>query len=245
MDHAIYTAMGAAYAALNRQSIVSENIANTSTPGFRAQLAANRAVPVNGPTLTTRVLVAGSTPGNDFTQGPIEATGRTLDVALPSEGWLSVELPDGSEGYTKNGNIEMDSEGQLLVRGWPLLGDGGPVTVPTQARLTIAPDGTISALGAGENPSAVAEVGRIRVVRASPEDLTHGDDGLFHVQDGRSVKTDQRLKLMPGMLEGSNVNPINAMVDMISTARGFDMNMKVISSVDDNERNANQLLAAS
>lgn len=245
MDHAIYTAMGAATAALDRQAVVSDNLANASTPGFRAQISAYRAVPVDGPSMATRTLVTESTPGSDYSSGTVEKTGRTLDVALPKEGWLAVQMPDGTEGYTKNGNIQMTADGQLQVRGLPLMGDSGPLTVPTQAKLTIAPDGTISALGAGEEPSAVAQTGRIKIVNAKPGELLHGDDGVFHTSDASSLAADASLQLMPGMLEGSNVSPVNSMVNMITTARSFEMNMKVITTVDDNERNANQLLSAS
>lgn len=248
MDHAIYTAMGAANAALNRQAVTSNNLANASTNGFRAQIAAYRAIPVNGPSTKTRTLVTESTPWSDDSMGAINPTGRNLDVALPQNGWLAVELPDGSEGYTKDGNIEVDSEGQLRVRGMPLMGDGGPVTVPTQSEITLAPDGTITALGAGDEPTAVAQVGRLKLVRADQGILQNGDDGVFHVADtatnGAVLPADQDLELMPGMLESSNVSPVKSMVDMIATARGFDMDMKVISTVDDNEKNANQLLSA-
>lgn len=249
MDHAIYTAMGAANAALNRQAVTANNLANASTNGFRAQIAAYRAIPVQGPTIETRTMVADSTPWSDSTMGAINSTGRSMDVALPQNGWLAVELPDGREGYTKNGNIEVDAEGQLRVRGMPLLGDGGALTVPPQSQLTIAPDGTISALGAGDEPSAMAQIGRLKIVNAAPGALVNGDDGVFHVADpamaGAPLPADPELKVMPGMLEGSNVSPVKSMVDMIATARGFDMSMKVITTVDDNERNANQLLSAS
>ncbi|AGN85346.1 MULTISPECIES: flagellar basal body rod protein FlgF [Enterobacteriaceae] len=247
MDHAIYTAMGAANAALNRQAVTSNNLANASTTGFRAQIAAFRAIPVQGPSIETRTMVAESTPFSDNTMGAMQATGRSLDVAMPQNGWLAVQLPDGSEGYTKDGNIEVDAEGQLRVRGMPLLGDGGPVAVPPQAELTIAADGTITALGAGDEPSALAQVARLKMVNATPNTLKHGDDGLFHVADPAAAQVlpaDADLRLMPGMLEGSNVSPVKSMVDMIATARGFDMNMKVITTVDDNEQKANQLLSA-
>lgn len=247
MDRAIYTAMGAANAALNRQAVTANNLANTSTNGFRSQIAAYRAIPVRGPTVETRTMVAASTPWSDSTMGAINPTGRDLDVAMPQNGWLAVQLPDGSEGYTKDGNIEVDAEGMLRVRGMPLVGDGGPIAVPPQSQLTIAPDGTISALGAGDEPTAVAQVGRLKMVNADPAQLKNGDDGMFHVADPAApamLPADPNLKLMPGMLEGSNASPVKSMVEMIATARGFDMNMKVITTVDDNEKSANQLLSA-
>ncbi|WP_024527726.1 flagellar basal body rod protein FlgF [Serratia fonticola] len=246
MDNAIYTALGGANAALNRQAITSNNLANASTNGFRAQIAAYRAIPVIGPTVETRTLVAESTVGTDSAMGAIHSTGRNLDVALPQDGWLAVELPGGREGYTRNGNIAVDSEGQLRVRGLPLMGDGGPLTVPPQSTLTIASDGTITALGAGDQPSALAQVGRLKLVNAQARTLVHGDDGLFHLSDTDAppLPADPDLQVMSGMLEGSNVSAVKSMVDMIATARNFDMHMKVISSVDSNAKSANQLLSA-
>lgn len=244
MDRAIYTALGAANAALNRQAITANNLANASTNGFRAQLAAWRAVPVTGPSIATRTLVVESTPGNDTTMGAVHQTERDLDVAMPKNGWLALQLPDGGEGYTRDGNIEVDSEGMLRVRGLPLLGDGGPLTVPPQAKVTIGPDGTLTARGAGDEPKALAQVGRIRMVKAEAQSLRMGDDGLFRpaAEGAAPLPQDNDLRLMPGMLESSNVSPVNCMVDMIAAARLFDMHMKVISTVDDNEKSANQLL---
>jgi flagellar basal-body rod protein FlgF len=243
MDRAIYTAMSAANAALNRQSITSNNLANSTTTGFRAQLAAFRSVPVEGQTHATRALVAETTPFHDNTMGPINHTGRSLDVALPQDGWLAVSAPDGSEGYTRNGGIQVDSEGALSVNGFPVMGDGAPIVVPPQSSLTIAPDGTITALGAGDEPTAVVPVGRLKMVNASMQEMVHGDEGLFHPAEGAALPADQDMQLSPEALEGSNVSPVKAMAEMIANARGFEMNMKVVSTADENARQANQLLS--
>lgn len=251
MDRAIYTALGAANAALNRQAITANNLANASTNGFRAQLTAYRAVPVEGPSVPTRTLVVESTPGNDMTMGAVHQTDRDLDVALPDRGWLAVQLPDGSEAYTRNGNIQVTSEGALEVQGLPLLGDGGALSVPPQSRVTIGPDGTITTRGAGDQPTALAQTGRIKIVNASAAMLQQGDDGLFHVASGAQpgnagpLPADPDLRLMPGMLESSNVSPVKSMVDMIAAARSFDMHMKIVSSVDENDKSANQLFTLS
>ena len=101
MDHAIYTAMGAASQTLNQQAVTASNLANASTPGFRAQLNALRAVPVEGLSLPTRTLVAASTPGADMTPGQMDYTSRPLDVALQQDGWLAGQTADGGEGYTR------------------------------------------------------------------------------------------------------------------------------------------------
>ena len=243
MDRVIYTALSAANAALNRQAVTSNNMANSATAGFRAQLAAFRAVPVEGQTLKTRALVAESTPYNDDTMGPITHTGRSLDVALPQNGWLAVALPDGSEGYTRNGGIEIDRDGALQVGGKPLMGDGAPLVVPPHSQITIAEDGTVSALGAGDEPTAVVPVGRLKMVNAPMSTLIHGDDGLFRPAAGNALPQDDAMRLSPESLEGSNVSPVKAMTEMIATARSFEMNMKVIRTADENAQKANQLLS--
>lgn len=246
MDNAIYTALGGANAALNRQAIISNNLANVGTDGFRAQMSAYRAAPIEGPGMATRTLVAESTPGFDSQPGAVYSTGRSLDVALSTNGWLSVALPDGTEAYTRNGNIQVDNEGLLRVGGRPLLGESGPLNVPPQSALTIAPDGTITALGAGDKPNEISGVGRVKLVDASANMLVHGDDGLFHSRTDRlqPLPHSPNVRLIPEMLESSNVNPVKSMVDMIATGRGFDMHMKIISTVDNNEKRANQLLSA-
>ncbi|WP_343553696.1 flagellar basal body rod protein FlgF [Pantoea sp.] len=243
MDRAIYTALSGASASMNRQAVTANNLANSSTAGFRSQLAAFRSVPIQGETLQTRALVAESTPFHDNTMGPITHTGRSLDVALPQNGWLAVAMPDGSEGYTRNGTIEVDSEGALSVGGKPLMGDGAPLAVPPQSNVTIAADGTISALGAGDDPTAVVPVGRLKMVNADMADLLHGDDGLFRAAGGNALAQDYALRLSPEALEGSNVSPVKAMTEMIANSRGFEMNMKVIRSADENAQKANQLLS--
>ena len=167
MDHAIYTAMGAASQTLNQQAVTASNLANASTPGFRAQLNALRAVPVEGLSLPTRTLVTASTPGADMTPGKMDYTSRPLDVALQQDGWLAVQTDDGSEGYTRNGSIQVDPTGQLTIQGHPVVGEAGPIAVPEGAEITIAADGTISALNPGDPANTVAPVGRLKLVKAT------------------------------------------------------------------------------
>ncbi|MFP1907810.1 flagellar basal body rod protein FlgF [Lonsdalea quercina] len=251
MDHAIYTAMGAASQTMEQQSVIANNLANVSTPGFRAQLNAMRAVPVEGPTLPTRTLVVASTPGADMSQGPLNYTSRPLDVAVQDDGWLAVQLPNGEEAYTRNGAIQVDETGQLTIQGYPVVGDDGPLTVPVQSTVTIAADGTISALGDGDAPNTVGAAGALKLVKSEPNQLVRSDDGLFHIspqaqqQVGNALPADDTVKVMPGVLEGSNVNSTETLVDMINSARRFEMQMKVITNVDQNAESANKLLSVS
>ena len=251
MDHAIYTAMGAASQTMQQQAVTASNLANTSTPGFRAQLTAMRAVPVVGPSVETRTLVAATTPGADMTPGQLDYTARPLDVAIQQDGWLAVQSADGSEGYTRNGNIQVSSTGQLTIQGNPVIGETGPLSVPEGSQVTIASDGTISALTPGDPPNTVSPVGKLKVVKATATEVARGDDGLFHLTPsavatrGPTLQADPTLRLQSGVLEGSNVKPVAAMADMIASSRRFEMQMKVISSVDENMQKANQLLSMS
>lgn len=246
MDRAIYTAMGAASQTLELQSVTANNLANASTPGFRAQLSALRAVPVHGPSLPTRTAVTASTPGTDMRQGPLNYTGRPLDVAVQQDGFLVVALPDGREAYSRNGDIQVSPTGQLTVQGRALMGDGGAIEVPPQAEITLAADGTISALNPGDPPTTIAQVGRLKLVKAQAGEVIRGDDGLFHPAEGVApLANDPQVRVMPGVQEGSNVKPVETMVDMIANARRFEMQMKVIQSVNENEQRANALLSLS
>jgi len=243
--------MGAASQTLNQQSVTASNLANASTPGFRAQLNALRAVPVEGLSLPTRTLVTASTPGADMTQGQMDYTSRPLDVALQQDGWLAVQAPDGTEAYTRNGNIQVNPAGQLTIQGNPVMGDGGPIAVPEGAEITIAADGTVSALTPGDPPNTVSPVGRLKLVKAEGSEVVRGDDGMFRLSQaaqatrGATLQADPTIRVMSGVLEGSNVKPVAAMTDMIASARRFEMQMKVISSVDENDQRANSLLSMS
>lgn len=248
MDHAIYTAMGAASQTLDQQAVTASNLANASTPGFRAQLNALRAVPVSGWSLPTRTLVAASTPGADMSQGAMDYTERPLDVAVQQDGWLAVRTADGSEAYTRNGNMQISPTGTLTVQGNPVMGDGGPIVIPQGTEITIAADGSITGLNAGDSPNATVQLGKLKLIRATGQELQRSDDGMFRptaatqATRGAALQADATMQVMPGVLEGSNVKPVETMVDMIANARRFEMQMKVITNVDENEQKANQLL---
>ncbi|UIL51082.1 MULTISPECIES: flagellar basal body rod protein FlgF [Pantoea] len=248
MDHAIYTAMGAASQTLDQQAVTASNLANASTPGFRAQLNALRAVPVNGWSLPTRTLVTASTPGADMSQGTMDYTERPLDVAVQQDGWLAVRTADGSEAYTRNGNMQISPNGTLTIQGNPVMGDGGPIVIPQGSEITIAADGSITGLNAGDAPNATVQLGKLKLVRATGKEVQRSDDGMFRptaatqATRGAALQADPTMQVMPGVLEGSNVKPVETMVDMIANARRFEMQMKVITNVDENEQKANQLL---
>ena len=240
MDRMIYLSMSGAKATMQRQDTLANNLANVSTPGFRAELQAFRAVPVQGSGASTRVYALETTTGYDGSSGAITATGRNLDVAVTGSSWLSVQALDGTEAYTRGGSFDVSSEGTLVTRsGLPVLGDGGPIQIPPNAVVSIGGDGTVSAKGTDGKTTAV---GRLKVV--TPEaPLTRGVDGLFRAADG-DLPADANARVQDGALEGSNVSPVETMVAMISAARQFEAQMKMLSTAEGNEKAAAQLLSA-
>jgi flagellar basal-body rod protein FlgF len=242
MDHIIYTAMTGANAAANRQAVLSNNLANTSTNGFRAELATYRAVPLRGDGATTRVFALESTAGYLDKPGPAMRTDRSLDAMTTGNSWFSVQGIDGNEAYTRNGHFEIGTDGTLVTgNGLAVLSNGGaPITVPQGATLSIGKDGTISAK-VGTQPANT--IGRLKMVTANADDkIRRGDDGLFHPVSGDPLPNDETAQLQVGVLEGSNVNAIETMVGMIQTARQFEAQTKLLSSAEANDRSAAQLL---
>ena len=239
MDRLIYLAMSGAKATMQRQETLANNLANASTTGFRAELAAFRAVPVEGSGASTRVYSLESTIGYDATPGQVAATGRNLDVAMRGSAWLAVQGRDGTEAYTRGGSLDVDSEGMLVTTsGLQVLGDGGPIQIPPDSQVAIAADGTVSVVDTQNHSSTV---GRLKLV--TPEaPLVRGSDGLFRGSDG-DLAADTNARLQDGALEGSNVSTVETMVQMIAAARQFEAQMRSLSTAEGNDKSAQQLLS--
>lgn len=245
MDRLIYTTMTGAKHILEQQANTSHNLANAATTGFRAQLDSFRAVPVvgGGGELPTRAFVVDATVGTDFTLGPIQNTGRDLDVALQSKGWIAVQLEDGSEAYTRNGSLQISENGVLQTRnGINVQGDAGPISIPPNMSILVGKDGTVSGISTDGKPIATA-LGRIKLVNPPEENIVRGEDGLFRLRDGATADADAGVSMIGGALEGSNVNVVDSMVNMIGLARQFEMHMNMLKNAESNEAKAAQLLS--
>lgn len=244
MDRLIYTAMTGAKHVFMQQAGTANNLANASTIGFKAQEHRFRAVPVVSEAMPTRAFTVDTSVADVFDEGPLMFTGRNLDVAVKGRGWLAVQLPDGSEAYTRAGSLDVDVNGLLQTKsGHLVVGDGGPISVPPDNNIEISPDGTISVVptfGARNNTNAI---GRMKLVNPPEGDLVRGADGLFRLRDGQPAPQDETVKLSPGALEGSNVNVTDAMVNLISLARQFELQVKMLQTADQNAQRADQLLS--
>ncbi|HVY08462.1 MAG TPA: flagellar basal-body rod protein FlgF [Burkholderiales bacterium] len=245
MDRLIYTAMTGAKHLLEQQAVVAHNLANVNSTGFRAELSAFRAVPVVGDGANTRAFVVDSTVGADLTPGVLQQTGRPLDVAIQGAGFIAVQAPDGTEAYTRAGDLQVGTNGQLETRsGSAVLGDGGPIAIPPDSTITIAQDGTVSVVPTFGIPNATAIVGRIKLVNPAENEIVRGGDGLFRTRSGNPAEPDANVALASGTLEGSNVNVVDAMVRLIENARQFDMQMKMLQSAESNSAQATSVLTA-
>lgn len=245
MDKLIYTAMTGATHTLQQQAAVSQNLANTNTPGFRAAINTFRAVPLVGEGLATRSFVVDSSAGADFSEGVMEPTGRPLDIAVNGKGWIAVQAADGKESYTRNGSFQITPGGLLQTRnGLNVQGDEGAITLPPDTQISIAQDGTISTLPLANQPGSAVVVGRIKLTNPPQNMMVRSEDGLFRSNDGKTVEADATVKVMSGFLESSNVNTVEAMVNMISLARQFDTQMKMLTTADNNARQASKILSA-
>ncbi len=227
-----------------QQAGVAHNLSNASTIGYRAMEHRFRSVPLQGEGAPTRAFVVDASVSDVLDPGAMMATGRPLDVAVQGEGWIAVDAGNGREAYTRAGNLRIDANGQLqTAAGQNVLGDGGPIAIPPDNSITISPDGTISVVPLFGSPNNVNEVGRIKLVNPAATELIRGDDGLFRMRNGQPAQVDENVRLAPETLEGSNVNPVDSMISMISLARQFEMQIKMLQTADADASKANQILS--
>jgi len=243
MDRSIFIAMSGAKQTLLAQAANGNNLANVNTTGFRADLEQFRSQPMFGPGYPSRVYSMVERPGVDLSTGSIETTGRDLDVTVNGEGWIAVQAKDGKEAYTRAGQLQVTPQGQLVTgNGLPVLGNKGPISVPPQQKLDIGIDGTIAIVPQGDNAAGVAAVDRIKLVNPAKDQLEKGKDGLMRMTDGSAQPPSAEVKLASGALEASNVNPVDSMVQMIELQRQYEMQLKLMKSVEDDSAASAQLM---
>jgi flagellar basal-body rod protein FlgF len=228
------------------QAVTSHNLANVNTPGFRAEFTAFRSQPVVGPGYPSRAYAVLGDAGADLSAGTIQQTGRDLDVAVHGEGWIAVQGPNGKEAYTRAGDLRLSSNGLLTTgSGHPVLGDAGPIALPPAETLEIGPDGTISVQSRGQGAESLAVIGRIKLVKLPPDAVEKGADGLMRLQGGAAAPADGSVRLEVGALENSNVNAVDAMVNLIERSREFELYVKLMKIAEVNDRESTRLLSIS
>jgi flagellar basal-body rod protein FlgF len=227
-----YVALTGLGATMDQMTATANNLANASTTAFKAQQPVFKAQPFYGQGLPDRVDVASTENSANFKAGPIEQTGRNLDVAVAGDGWIGVQASDGSTALTRNGSLSVASTGILQTSdGTPVLGRGGaPISLPPLQSVTIGQDGTISGVLSGQPPDQISTLNRIMLANPSVKQLSRRSDGLFQDNGGTPV-ADAKVALQVGALEGSNADSVSMMMNMIETTRSFQMQTDLMHSV--------------
>jgi flagellar basal-body rod protein FlgF len=244
MDRGIYVAMTGAKQIMQAQAVNNHNIANINTIGFRADAVSFVSQPIYGDGYPTRVNAVASDAGTDFSSGVLQSTSRELDVAVNGNGYIAVRGTDGNEAYTRAGDLRVSAEGNVTTAsGLAVLTESGPLNIPPATNVTIGNDGTVSVLPLGLSPIAIAQTDRIKLVNPPQQTLQKGDDGLLRLKDGSKASTDPNVTLTSGMLESSNVNAAQSLINMIELQRLYDFQIKSMNSTDQNEQTSEQLMS--
>ena len=246
MEKMLFTAMNGAKQAMQAQASISHNLANVSTVGFKASLDTFTSWHVDGSGFNSRVYNQLQELGSDLSKGSLTATSRELDIAVSGEGWIAVQGRDGSEAYTRAGDLRLDENGQLTTGvGHPVIGNSGPIIIPPSSKIDIGKDASISIIPVGQSADTLAIVDRIKVVKPDEALLHKGSDGLMRLNGGAIAEPDATVNLVSGFVEHSNVNAISALVDLIQNSRQFEVNVKLMKAAQTNDESSARLLRES
>ncbi|SBS25550.1 Flagellar basal-body rod protein FlgF [Marinomonas aquimarina] len=246
MDRALYLAMSGGTQVMNAQAIHANNLANVATTGFRSDFEQARSMQVNGDYYPSRVYAMTENPGTSFEQGPLQQTGRDMDIAVQGDGFITALDGSGQEVYTRAGDLQLTVAGQLVTgTGLPVVGAAGPIFLPPLDQMAISEDGTISIIPQGGDGTQMAALNRIKLVSAEPESLVKGEDGLMRTKNGEMLEANNNVQVLSGFLEGSNVNAVEEMTNIMELSRRFEMNIKVMNTVRENENASARILQRS
>ena len=244
MDRGLFIAMTASKSVMQAQSVHANNLANANTVGFQSDFEIARSYEKdNAVGFKTRVNSVTELPATDFSRGALIETGRELDMAVKGEGWIAVQGKDGTEGYTRAGQLHVSPAGQLLTgNNLPVLGNGGPIAIPEADRILIGGDGTITIQPRGQGAEQLSVIDRIKLVSPDDQDLVKGEDGLVRRRDGAEQQPDAQLSVQSGFVESSNVSAVDELVNIMSLSRQYELNVTMMKTMDDNASAASSVL---
>lgn len=244
MDKMIHTSLSAMRGIMNRQTAIANNMANADTIGFRAEVVNAKARYLDGPTLDSRAMSKESVLSADMNGGPVNATGRPLDIALDGDALLAVQAPDGDEGYTRRGDLKTTESGLLVTGdGHPVLGEGGPITIPPNDSINISSDGAIFIVPRGGDASQPQEIDRLKLASPAGSEIIKHNDTLFRVKGGGALPGDPDARLTAASLEGSNVNMTTVLVDMIEASRAWETQVKLLTTAKDIDESGARIMS--
>ena len=243
MDKLVYTAVSGLRSHMASQAAIANNIANASTTGFRADRVVFQQLAMKGPGFDSRAPASEEVTDADRRAGTIMTTGRALDVAITGDSWLAVQATDGSEAYTRRGDLQVAASGVLETGdGFPVMGSGGPITIPPAQSVTISEDGNVSIVPVGGDVNNPQVIDKIKLASAKGTDTKKGLDNLLHVAAGGALPVDMDAKVRSGALEGSNVDLTQALVDMIENQRSYEVQANLLKEAKDMDQSAASLM---
>lgn len=244
MDKLIYTAASGMKGHMASQAAIANNMANISTIGFRADRTVFDRLAVSGPGFDTRQPTSEEVLDADRKAGVVTQTGRSLDVAVTGDSWLAVQASDGTEAYTRRGDLQISQTGVLETGdGFPVIGQSGPITVPPSQKVTITESGQIAIIPEGSDPTAPAQViDQLKLASTKGTDTVKGLDNLLHVRGGGILPADADARVAPGSLEGSNVNMAQTLIDMITNQREYEVQANLVKQAKDMDESTAALM---
>lgn len=248
MENAIYNSMIAATQLLNKQTFIANNLANISTIGFKEKF--NYILQNNSTKNLYNTYNKIIKEYYNLSPGNLNYTGRNLDLSVKNNGWLVVKDINGQEAYTKNGHLKINSKGKLTIQNNEVIGHNCNIKIPNNMNIKILSNGAINSIERKKNNVFEKKIGNLKLVSLPKEDLIQKKNGLFYLKnnnrffnkDNKIIVHDDNARVKSGMLETSNVNTAKNMIEMISNARQFEAQMKMISTCDKNYEYANQLI---
>ncbi len=247
MDRLVYTALSGLKGQMDAQATIANNIANASTIGFRADRVNFERLMIKGDGHNSRLPSAETVVDMDRRAGTVVQTGRDLDLAITGDNWLAVQTADGSEAYTRRGDLRIAPSGVLETGdGFPVMGSGGPITVPPYDKIMIAEDGTLSIIPPGADPAAPPQViDQLKLVSDQGSKTVKGLDNLLHVRGGGVLPADLEARVQTGSLEQSNVNLTQALVDMIENQRSYEVQANLLREAKNMDESSASLMRVS
>ncbi|MFI3245156.1 MAG: flagellar basal-body rod protein FlgF [Ferrimonas sp.] len=244
MDNYLYLAASGAKQNFHDLAVRANNLANANTDGFKADMSHARSMQAYGEGLPDRVFAMTERPASNFDSGSLKTTGRSLDLAINGPGWFVVQDSQGGEGLSRAGGMRFDELGMLVnSTGRPVLGEGGPIFAPLPIeKVEISNDGIVTVRPQGAPANAMEEIGQLRLTNPPLNTLSKSEDGLFRQLENPNYDTDVTVTVASGMIEGSNVSPVEELVGMLSAQRQFDMLVKMMKTAEENDSAGSRIM---
>ena len=236
MDRVTHLSLNAMRLFGDNQRAIASSLSNQNTVGFKRDLYANLSTAyVSGGIVNDRAYSTRGDAAVSIEQGKFIPTDSPLDIAIEGRGFLVGQKSNGDQVITRRGDLNIGSDRILRNgEGVAIVGDAGAITIPPYKELSVSRDGTILVQLLGvEDGQPATPIGRLRLVDIPTANVTKGEDSLMRPKNGIIPQADANVTILPRVLESSNVDPIQSMVDMLSNARSYELSVKILTTAKD------------